>query len=128
LYSGGEGEEGSCKEKDDNSLSCDDIKRSSQCPLSSVDNLKEKKCIWILNKCYDVKNTCESITDEEICEAEGSAIETNGNTLNCLWLKENETKNINGRCVNEVCLTLLLNSIIEFFFFFFFGFLFFFYF
>jgi hypothetical protein len=105
LYNESEGEEGNCKEKDDNNLRCDDAKRSNQCPLSDVNNLKEKKCIWVLNRCYDVKSTCESITvGGDICEANGAAVTSNGDTLKCSWLEENTTKNITGRCTNEVYL------------------------
>jgi hypothetical protein len=103
LYNGSTGEKGSCKEKDDGLLRCSDVKRLDQCPLSNVNNLKEKKCIWVLNTCYDVKSTCESVTaNEDVCETKGVAIETNGNTLKCLWLKENTTKNATGKCTNEV--------------------------
>jgi hypothetical protein len=66
-------------------------KRSNQYPLSNVSNLKEKKCMWVLNTCYDVKSNCESIT-------------ANGDILKCLWLKENTTKNVIGRCANGVYL------------------------
>jgi hypothetical protein len=103
LYNESTGEEGNCKEKIDNLLTCSDVKRSNQCPLSNVNNLKEKKCIWVLNTCYDVKSTCESITaNGDVCEIEGAAIETNENILKCLWLKENTTKNVVGRCTNKV--------------------------
>jgi hypothetical protein len=82
------GEEGSCEEKDDELLGCSDVKRSDQCPSSNVNSLKEKKCIWALNACYDVKNTCESITENrDVCETSGAAVGTNGG-ISCVWGKD----------------------------------------
>jgi hypothetical protein len=108
LYNESEGEEGSCKDKDDSNLSCDDVKRPSQCALSNVDNLKEKKCIWVLNTCYNVMTTCESITvNGDVCETNGSAVSSSGETLKCLWLEENTTEDVIGRCTNEVYLKIL---------------------
>jgi hypothetical protein len=48
-----------------------------------------------LNTCYDVKNTCGSITTNgDVCKTEGAVIETNENILKCLWLKEKTTKDV----------------------------------
>jgi hypothetical protein len=95
-------------------LRCDEAKRSNQCPLSNVNNLKEKKCIWALNTCYDVKSTCESITaNEDVCETNGAAVNSSsGDTLKCLWLEENTTEKVIGRCANEVYLKIFYNQII----------------
>jgi hypothetical protein len=57
-------------EKSDGNLRCDDARRSNQCPLSDVINLLEKKCIWVLNICYDVKNTWECIRNRDVKQKE----------------------------------------------------------
>jgi hypothetical protein len=49
--------------------------------------------------------------NEDICEIEGAAVETNRDILKCLWLKENTIKNIVGRCKNEVYLNDFKNFI-----------------
>jgi hypothetical protein len=100
LYNDSEGEGGSCKEKDDNLLACSDVKRSTQCPLSlsGVSKLENNKCIWVLDMCYDVENTCESITEnEDLCETNGAAVGTNGN-ISCVWGKNNLG---NGICAEK---------------------------
>jgi hypothetical protein len=102
LYNESEGEKGSCVEKSDGGLRCDDAKRSNQCPLSDVINLLEKKCVWALNMCYDVKNTCESIRNRDVCQTEGAAVATSEKILNCLWLEENITRNTGARCAIRV--------------------------
>jgi hypothetical protein len=119
LYSESTGENGICKEKDDEFLRCSDAKRSNQCPLSNINNLKESKCVWVVNTCYDVKSDCESITaNEDACETEGAAIETNGDMLKCLWLKQNTTKNIVAKCINKVYSNPFFYYIIFFFYYF----------
>jgi hypothetical protein len=109
LYSESEGERGNCEEKDDDLLTCSDVKRSYQCPLSGISKLENNKCIWVLDMCYDVKDTCKSVINKDICESEGVARGTNG-ILNCLWLKENTTRNVSGKCENQVRLKDIICS------------------
>jgi hypothetical protein len=62
LYNGEEigSSDGTCREKNDSTLSCSDAKRSDQCNKSDVDKF-ESNCLWLLeNAVSQVGSRCEN--------------------------------------------------------------------
>jgi hypothetical protein len=120
LYSEEEGEKGNCKEKNDTVLLCGDAKREKQCPLSGVNSLEEKKCVWIpggvVSRCVDVKSECEDLSNSTWCETNGAAV-SETTTLECLWLHGSGTESGEGKCVSKVLLICCCYFCLYFFFF-----------
>jgi hypothetical protein len=64
LYDENEGEEGSCKEKDDSSLRCSEVVRGGQCTQADVEAF-DGKCWW--NGEVNGSGVCLSLEDEYTC-------------------------------------------------------------
>jgi hypothetical protein len=65
LYNETKGEEGSCKEKDDDNLRCDEVIRSGQCTQADIKAF-DGKCWW--NGEANGSGVCLSVEDEYTCE------------------------------------------------------------
>jgi hypothetical protein len=97
---------GECSEL---SKSCSDILEMNGCNTPEIvegDDGKVDNCSWVDDdvKCIKVRNSCEDLSGEKICLHDGAAA-SEGEKLNCLWLKENTSNPTNqpGRCTLEVC-------------------------
>jgi hypothetical protein len=80
-------DDGECRAKDDESLKCSDVKRSTQCRLSDVTKL-DTECVWVEEEktpCQEVKTKCQDLGTEDICETAGAAVES-GKELRCVWV------------------------------------------
>jgi hypothetical protein len=100
--------DGECRAKDDDELSCSDLKRSTQC----VDGVYIE-CMWMEEEemhCQEMKSTCSSLETESMCQ---TAEEVD---MSCFWLREKtnageSTGDGNGntaKCISKVMLLFTL--------------------
>jgi hypothetical protein len=104
----GDDDSGACRDKEDNTLSCGEAKRASQCVLSDVRNLNEN-CFWLYNSFIetDITGSCKNKTDNTLsCE---NAVRSSQCTLSdvtnfndkCFWIyNESSFGNEGGDCYN----------------------------
>jgi hypothetical protein len=112
LYNGdeSEGNDGICKEKQDDEIECSDAKRQGQCStITGINNLGSSKCVWVNDettghKCQQIQNSCESIEREITCNFLGaSKLESPEMVLSCFWLhSSSEINGENGRCRERI--------------------------
>jgi hypothetical protein len=110
LYNETSGVDGSCKEKNDNLLKCENVKRKEQCTLSDVLNLGNN-CFWLYNQASGVDGICKERNDNSLqcsdAQREGQCTLSDVLNLgnNCVW--------VNGEClsVEEKC-EMITNSFV----------------
>jgi hypothetical protein len=104
LYNESEGEEGTCKEKDDSNFICDELQRESQCALSNVYNL-ELNCLWVkrdkYEKCIKTEITCNELPGFLCEEYEKGSEDITGLNVIDSWCFVNDEKKENGLCVSH---------------------------
>jgi hypothetical protein len=84
---------------------CESITTIETCSIPYT--VSTTKCIWVSTAkevpfCQPVQPSCDEITDEDVCEFPGAAVDEKEDDLDCLWLDGDTNTDTKGECVLEV--------------------------
>jgi hypothetical protein len=90
IFSRYSGDNGRCVWKKEDNYSCSDIKRYSDCSVGGNINILFDKCEFYEGRC---RERCSLFLNEEKCLKDED----------CNWLKDENNRNNQGRCILRVC-------------------------